>query len=161
LQPRLDRELQRLPDRYRAVVILCDLEGKSRSEAARLLAIAEGTLSSRLARARRLLARRLGGPGGALPTAALAVTLAQRSASATLPVPLIQSPLQAATRFAGGQAATAIVPAKVAALTEGVLQAMSIAKLKSALALVVLVGVVTLTVGALGRPALARMLQGE
>src|SRR5262249_11585400 len=52
-------------------------------------------------------------------------------------------------------------PAKVAALTEGVLQAMFVAKLKSALAWVVVVGLVALGVGTLGRPALARMFQPD
>ncbi len=48
-----------LSDAYRAAVVLCELEGRSRAEAARELGIPEGTLSSRLAAARRVLADRL------------------------------------------------------------------------------------------------------
>lgn len=52
-------ELARLPADYRAAVVLCDLEGHPRREAARLLGVPDGTLSNRLARARALLGRRL------------------------------------------------------------------------------------------------------
>ena len=51
-------EVARLSDAYRSAVVLCELEGRSRSAAARELGIAEGTLSSRLAAARKVLARR-------------------------------------------------------------------------------------------------------
>src|SRR6516165_7638634 len=59
LQPVLDQELSRLPDKYRAVIVLCDLEGKTRKEAAVHFRVPEGTVASRLATARALLAKRL------------------------------------------------------------------------------------------------------
>ena len=59
LLPILDEELNRLPQRYRAALVACELEGKSRREAARELGIPEGTLSTHLARGRKLLRERL------------------------------------------------------------------------------------------------------
>ena len=49
LQPLLDQELSRLPDKYRVAIVLCDLEGKTRKETARQLGCPEGTLAARLA----------------------------------------------------------------------------------------------------------------
>ncbi len=63
-------EVARLSPAYRAAVVLCELEGRSRSAAAHELGIPEGTLSSRLAAARKVLARRLDDQG--LAPAALA-----------------------------------------------------------------------------------------
>ena len=74
-RPLLDQELSALPEKYREAVVLCDLEGRTRSEAARLLRLSEGTLSSRLARARALLAGRLSRRGVALSGVALAALL--------------------------------------------------------------------------------------
>src|SRR5438128_6879437 len=59
LQALLDQELQTLPDKYRAPIVLCDPEGKLIKEAARQLGCPLGTIGTRLARGRSLLARRL------------------------------------------------------------------------------------------------------
>src|SRR5262249_36778944 len=80
LRLRLDEALTRLPDRYRAAVVLCDLEGKPLKEAARLLGCPLGTVASRLARARGLLVRRLGRSGASFSLVALAAALGQNAA---------------------------------------------------------------------------------
>jgi RNA polymerase sigma factor (sigma-70 family) len=141
LQPVLDQELSRLPEKYRVTLLLCDLEGKSRKEAARQLAIPEGTLSSRLTTARTKLARRLTRRGVALSSAALAVPLAQNAATASVPAAVVSSTIKAAIPFAAGQAAAGLLSPSVAALTEGVLDTMSLAKLKTAAAVVLAVAI--------------------
>jgi RNA polymerase sigma factor (sigma-70 family) len=55
----LDAAIAELPAKYRSVIVLCDLEERSRKETARQLRIPEGTVSSRLAAGRKLLAKRL------------------------------------------------------------------------------------------------------
>jgi RNA polymerase sigma factor (sigma-70 family) len=132
LRPFLDRELSRLPEKFRVPVVLCDLEGRTRREVARQLGIPEGTLSGRLTTARRKLARRLTRHGVLLSGAGLATVLSQSSVSACVPVPLAISTTKAVTAVAAGQATVAgIVSAKVAALTEGVVKTMPVTKLKS------------------------------
>jgi len=148
LQPILDRELHHLPNRYRGPVVLCDLEGKSRKEAAQQLGCPEGTLSSRLARGRQILAKRLKHCGVALSAGALAGVVAQNAAEAAVPAALASSTARAATLLATGKAAGA-VSIKVAALTEGVIKTMLLTKLKIATVVFLAVSFLTLGTGAL------------
>jgi RNA polymerase sigma factor (sigma-70 family) len=59
----LDDELSLLPEKYRAPVVLCDVEGLSHAEAAVRLGMPAGSTSRRLTRARAILRRRLTGRG--------------------------------------------------------------------------------------------------
>ncbi len=143
LQPLLDEELSHLPDKYRSVIVLCDLEGKTRKEAARQLGVPEGTVAGQLARGRVMLAKRLAQRGVVLSGGALAVMLSQNVASAGAPTSVVCSTIKAASLFAAGQAAaTGVISAKVAALIEGVLKTMLLTKLKLTTAALVAVVVV-------------------
>jgi RNA polymerase sigma factor (sigma-70 family) len=55
----LDEEMVALPDKYRAPLVLCYLEGLTNEDAARRLGWPAGSMSYRLARGRELLRRRL------------------------------------------------------------------------------------------------------
>jgi RNA polymerase sigma factor (sigma-70 family) len=114
--PLFDAALQRLPAKYRDPVVLCELQGISRRDASVRLGLTEGTLSSRLGRARDLLRRKLSRHGFPL---ALGSTLA--------PV-VVPEALTASTAAAAIHNSAASVSAIV--LTEGVLATMFAAKLK-------------------------------
>jgi RNA polymerase sigma factor (sigma-70 family) len=139
VRPHVDRELDRLPSRYRAVVVLCDLEGKTRTEAAGQLGLPEGTVASRLARARGMLAKRLARCGVGVTGVTLATVLAPQ-ALAGAPAILVSGTIKAAALYAAGPAAAAgAISANIVALTEGVLKAMLLSKIKT-VASVLLVG---------------------
>ncbi len=150
LEPLLDEELSRLPDKYRVVIVLCDLEGKTRKEGAQQLGCPVGTVAGRLARARVMLAKRLAQRGVALSGGALAAVLWQSVSAAGMPTALVSSTIKAASLLAAGQAAaTGVISVKVAALTEGVMKTMLFTKLKMATAVLLVVALVGIGGGSL------------
>ena len=140
--PLLDQELSRLPDKYRVPIILCDLEGKTRKAAAQQLDVPEKTLSTRLDRARAMLAKRLARHGKTLSGSAVALAVTQNMASASVPPSLVSSTVKSASLIVAGKTgAAAAISAKVAALTEGVVKTMLLTKLKAMVAVVMVAGV--------------------
>ena len=120
----LDQELSCLPEKYRVMIVLCDLEGKTRIEVARQLGIPEGTVASRLARARGMLAKtigpsRVGGFGRVVGGGAVANRGVGECAD-------LGGGFhdQGCKPVGGGADGDGVVSAKVAALTEGVVKAM-------------------------------------
>jgi RNA polymerase sigma factor (sigma-70 family) len=139
----LDEELAGLPEPYRAAILLCDLEGKTRKEAARELGCAEGTVASRLARGRSLLAGRLTRRG---------VTLAGAVLCSAVPAPLVA----VTVKLAAGAVSTS-----VAALTQGVLKIMLLNKLRRVVGVLVLLAALTAGTGfALSGPGQADAAKG-
>lgn len=146
LQAALDEELDRLSEKYRKPLVLCYLESRTRDEAAEHLGWSLGTLKRRLERGRKLLAARLTRRGVTLGVALLSADLAKGTLAAAVPPTLINSTCKAAALIAAGKAVAGISTAQVASLTQGMVHAMMMAKLK--LAAVVILAVVTLAGGA-------------
>jgi RNA polymerase sigma factor (sigma-70 family) len=121
----LDEELGKLAEKYRSVLLLCDLQGRTRKEAARLLGVPPGTVDSRLATARQALAVRLARRGVTLP-AGVALT-------AAVPAALTGSTARAAALAAAGEAVAA---SAAATLMQEVLKAMFVKKLCKAVVVV-------------------------
>jgi RNA polymerase sigma factor (sigma-70 family) len=149
LQP-LHEELAKLPENYRAPVVLCYLEGLSHEEAARRLAWPLGSVKGRLSRARDLLRERLIRRGVAPPAGALLIALGRDAKSAVVPDPLRISTIRAATAIAAGKTiAAGTISATSTALAEGVIQTMFATKLRLAAATLLTAALMTTGAGAM------------
>lgn len=128
----LDEELARLPEKYRAPLLLCFLEGQTRDEAATRLGWPLGTLKSRLERARELLRQRLVRRGLALSGTLIVPAITENVSSAAVPSSLVVSTAHAALLFAAGETGVGVISMQAATLAKGALSTMLATSLKTA-----------------------------
>jgi RND family efflux transporter MFP subunit len=143
-------EIERLPERYRAPVVLCDLEGHTNEQAARHLGWPVGTVKSRLARARTRLRDRLVRRGLDPGAAVLALPAIGERLGTRVPAALADATLRAAAQFA---VPNVILPGSAALLAHGVLRAMILTQCLKAAAILLVLGAVVPGAALLSRGA--------
>jgi RNA polymerase sigma factor (sigma-70 family) len=116
LRPLLDGELQKLPAKYRAPMVLCYLEGKTYEEVADELGCPKGTVAIRLLRAREMLKRRLVRRGLVAAAGAVMVHATLPAAQAAVTPGLAATTTSAAMAVSAGATLAATAPAGLAAL---------------------------------------------
>ncbi len=150
----LHDEVGRLPEQYRAAVVLCLLEGLTPEQAARRLGWPAGTVHSRLARGRARLRDRLSQRGLAPETVR---TDSNRTADPAAVAPaLVAATGLAATRLGAGEMLARIASASVVSLTKEGLRIQMISKLLMTAGATLSLGIIVTAVGALGYQATAR-----
>ncbi len=142
----LHAELARLPERFRAPILLCDMEDVAYEEAARILGCPVGTVKSRLARGRERLRVRLARRGLTPSEGMLLASVAK----ASVPSILRDATAHASIRFTmHGAPAVGTVSTTAAALTEGMLRSMIFFKLKFAVVVLAVTGLGSTAMGVL------------
>jgi RNA polymerase sigma factor (sigma-70 family) len=125
----LHEELERLPRKYRDVLILCYLQGKTNEQAAHELGFPLGSMSRRLGRARELLRDRLLGRGVGVLAALVGPALAEQ-AMAGVPAALVWSTVETVRRHGIATALLASsTPPTAVVLARGVLYAARLTRL--------------------------------
>jgi RNA polymerase sigma factor (sigma-70 family) len=135
VQVALDEELMSLPEKYRAPLVLCYLEERTRDEAAAQLGLLLSTLRGRLEQGRERLRTRLTRRGITLSAALLVPALADASMSGLLSPNLVVSTVRAALGRSAGLEAS-----RAAFLAEGAVNAMSPSMMKTAMVFFLILG---------------------
>jgi RNA polymerase sigma factor (sigma-70 family) len=148
----LHEEIHRLPERYRNPVVLCWLEGLSTEAAGARLRCPQGTILSRLSRARERLRRQLARRGITLAGGVLGTLSLTDAGSAAVAAALIDSTILTASHALPRQGA-GLVSAEVATLTKQVLTTMLLTKAKTAAAVMLTFGTIIAGAGVLAQQA--------
>ena len=151
------QEVDRLPEKYRAPIVLCYLEGLTHDEAADRLSWPVGTVRSRLSRARDRLRSRLTRRGVTVPSTfgPMAAWLggepvASTAAGSVVTAQISTALARSATHYALGRSASASSLSAVSmALAQGVLTTMMLKKLTIAGCVFLSLGIVSVGGGAL------------
>lgn len=141
LRSLVDEELAALPQRYREVLVMCDIEGFARDEVAQKLSLPPGTVSSRLARGRERLKQRLMRQGVMVTAGAAALlTTMHAEAASVLPASLLETTVRNADAFVWGTAAAkSTMSLHITQLAEGAMRAMLITRCKTIVCLFLIV----------------------
>jgi RNA polymerase sigma factor (sigma-70 family) len=148
VQTVLDEELERLPERWRAPLILCHLQGRTRDEAAQQLGLSVPCLHGQLVRGRTALCKALTRRGIALSGALLATAVAEGVSRAALSPALVLDTAKAAVLLSGGRALnTGLVSTEILSLAQGVIRNMFLTKLKVGAAALLCAGLLLTALG--------------
>jgi RNA polymerase sigma factor (sigma-70 family) len=146
LRPVLDEEVNRLPEKFRAPVVLCYLEGMSYAETARVLACCKGAIALRLGQARERLRRRLRRRGLDLSVGMVPVLWKRQRVTTPVPAALAAATARAARFLAVGGKMGSAIPAPVSALAQAALSGLAWTRLKITAA-VLLAAIVAVAAG--------------
>jgi RNA polymerase sigma factor (sigma-70 family) len=120
----LHQEIAHLPEKYRAPIVLCYLQGMTHDQAANEMGWPVGTVRGRLARARDLLRARLTRRGLALPAGLIAAGSLPELASAAVPAALVEATVRAAL----GSTAAGVLTRTAALLLQAVLRNLAVVR---------------------------------
>jgi RNA polymerase sigma factor (sigma-70 family) len=149
VQAVLDEEIQRLPEVFRSTFVLCVLEGKPLATAAAELQCKEGTVASRLSRARQRLQQQLARRGVKLAALLAALCVAQSVGKAAVPRVLAQTAVRSGILATSVGTAAGLIPPHVAELATGVTREMFVKNTKIVTILLLAVSLIAAAAGVL------------
>jgi RNA polymerase sigma factor (sigma-70 family) len=144
----LDEEIERLPIIYREPFILCCVENRSCAEVGQTLRLKEGTVWSRVIRAKKRLQAQLSKRDVSLTVLLSAAAVSSGNAMAAVPAGLIGATAAAALEMVTGPGlSAATISPNVAALIKGMTNAVACSQFKATMAVIIGLGIITAGLG--------------